>query len=212
MGAAGRRKSVGLSTEWVNDELVIYDEATQVAHCLSADAARVFEQCDGERSGSEIALAVGIDRQTVDRALEHLAESGLLDEPAGYSRRDVAKRFAKVGGAAVAAPLIYSVAIPAAAAAISCIPPQFACGTSCCSDQMTQRCCGTTCCDISNFCCNDACCATPFCCNGTCCHGSGCCGGTCCTSGQALCAGDPCQFQGQCCNGAACENGFCVGP
>jgi hypothetical protein len=233
MRTPGRRKSAGLSSEWVGEELVIYDEATQMVHCLSADAARVFEQCDGERSEAEIALALGIERQTVERALEHLTESGLLDEPAGYSRRDVAKRAAKLSGAAFAAPLIYSVAIPGAAAAISCTPPQTPCGTTCCDPTVGAICCngvcstslfqcGNTCCDhtMGQVCCNGICCASgQQCCNGICCSGN-CCGGvccnrpccndTCCTSGFG-CDGTPCTNPGECCMGV-CTDGVCVGP
>ena len=51
-------------------------------------------------------------------------QAGLLEEHSaepGYSRRQAAIKLAQAGGAAVAAPLIYSVAVPASAfAAASC--------------------------------------------------------------------------------------------
>jgi hypothetical protein len=165
-------RSAGLSSEWVDGELVIYDEVSQIAHCLSSDAARVFEQCDGEHSEAEIAISLGIDRDTVLRALDQLTESELLDQAAGYSRRQAAKHIAKVGGAAFVAPLIYSVAIPAAAAAFSCPAGQTVCSTptnACCTS--TQKCCSTGC---------VACTPTTKSCPGATCSGGGnCCSGTC---------------------------------
>jgi hypothetical protein len=118
-------------SERIDDELVVYDGASHTAHCLSSDVASVWELCDGRASQHELAQRLALDPPTVERAVNALSESGLLDEaPAAtkreYSRREAAARLAKAGGAAFAAPLIYSVAVPSMAAAIS---PNPACGS-----------------------------------------------------------------------------------
>ena len=41
-------RSEELVIEELGDELLVYDERTQRAHCLSATAARVWRACDGK--------------------------------------------------------------------------------------------------------------------------------------------------------------------
>ena len=114
-------RSEGIVTEEVGDELVIFVAATQTAHALSEDAAAVWRHCDGRGSAEAIASRVGLDEVRVAQALEELSGAELLEEPDGISRREVYKRAAKLGAAALSAPLMYSVAIrPAAAAASVC--------------------------------------------------------------------------------------------
>jgi hypothetical protein len=130
-------RSTGVLTEWVGDELVVYDSAARSAHCLSANAAAVWALCDGQRSPADIAGELGMAAETVDSALRELGDTALLENappaPKGISRRDAAKRLATLGAAAVSAPLIYSVAIPAAAAAMSGTagPPDLCAGKVC---------------------------------------------------------------------------------
>jgi hypothetical protein len=121
-------RTEGIISEFVGDDLVIYDEVTQTAHSLSSAATLVWELCTGDRFQHEIALELGFEPAVVARAVAELGESGLLDDSPlaspsiGISRRDAAKRLAKVGGAAFVAPLIYSVAIGPAAAFASGLP------------------------------------------------------------------------------------------
>jgi hypothetical protein len=116
-------RTTGVLTERLGDELVVYDTVTRSAHCLSADAARVWALCDGQRSPEELAHELGGVPEQVRRALQELGDAGLLESvPLAahrISRRDAAKRIATIGAAAIGAPLIYSVAIPRAAAAAS---------------------------------------------------------------------------------------------
>ena len=114
-------------SEYVGDELVVYDELTKTAHSLSAAARQVWVLCDGERSSEAIAEELGLQPAIVAQAIAELGECGLMDDSPftrkadGISRREAAKRLAKAGGAALAAPLIYSVAIqPALAMASTC--------------------------------------------------------------------------------------------
>lgn len=114
----------GLVTEAVEDELVVYDERTQTAHGLSREAAAVWSRCDGRRSSVEIGEEVGVGAEVVDRVLDELRSKDLLEEAivvrSGYSRREAALKFAKVGGAAFVAPFVYSVSVASAATACVC--------------------------------------------------------------------------------------------
>jgi biotin operon repressor len=123
-----KAKTQGVLPERVDDELVVYDQVSHTAHCLSSEVALVWEHCDGLRSQSELARALSLAPAAVERAVDALGECGLLDDVAvvaehGYSRREAAVRVARAGGAAFAAPLIYSVAVPSMAAALSPNPP-----------------------------------------------------------------------------------------
>ena len=104
-------RSEGIVTEELGDELVAYVEATQTAHALSKDAASVWRQCDGHSSAVDIARRLGLDEARVAQALDELSGAELIEEPEGISRRALYKRTAKLGAAALGAPLIYSVAI-----------------------------------------------------------------------------------------------------
>jgi Coenzyme PQQ synthesis protein D (PqqD) len=128
-------RSERLVVQRIDDELVVYDQVSHQAHCLSAVAAAVWGLCDGERSAAQIADELRRDVADVDRAVDELRATELLEDPAaaGISRRDAAKRLAQIGGAAFAAPLVYSVAIgPATAAASGCQPQgtSVTCGTT----------------------------------------------------------------------------------
>jgi hypothetical protein len=112
-----------LISERIDDELVVYDQSNNVAHCLSREAARVFERCDGRLTEAEISDRLTLSLEVVQRAVAALEERSLLDEgPAaasGYSRRQAAVRLARIGGAALAGPLVYSIDVGSAAAAAS---------------------------------------------------------------------------------------------
>ena len=122
----------GLVVRLIGDETLVYDTRRHHAHCLNRTAALVFRASDGSRTTGEIAAQLGSDTPTdaaeeaVERALEQLAEVGLLASEyhapprAGTSRREVLRR---VGfGAALAAPIVTSLVVPTPAeAAASCI-------------------------------------------------------------------------------------------
>jgi DNA-binding transcriptional regulator YhcF (GntR family) len=112
-----------LIVEEIDAEVLIYDQRTNEAHCLTPAAARVWRACDGESSREQLATELELDADTVQRALVDLEACGLLDGIAdpGVTRREATTRFAKLGAAAAAAPLIYSIVspIPAAAATLT---------------------------------------------------------------------------------------------
>jgi hypothetical protein len=170
-------RTEGVVTERVDDEVVVYDQVRQTAHCLSADAASVWERCDGELSPAAIAEELGLEPTVVARALDELDGAGLLDDEGlvspGVSRREAAVRLARVGGAAFAAPLIYSVAIgPAMAAASACIANGSACtgAVACCFTSST--CTGGVCC-CPNGSAQNCCLTAADCCTGKTCSAVG---------------------------------------
>jgi hypothetical protein len=115
-GSPPRARQDGLLEETVGEELLLYDESSHIAHCLSPIAAGVWRHCDGERDVSELAVLIGASENLVADALRELREKDLLAaEPTlmqstvpGISRRDVIVRGVRVGAAVAAVPLIVS--------------------------------------------------------------------------------------------------------
>jgi hypothetical protein len=188
-----RARSEGIVTERVDDDLVVYDEESHQAHCLSGAAVSVWERCDGERSTEEIGRESRLAPELVERALDELSRCGLLDEGPfvvhDYSRREAAVRLAKIGGAAFTAPLIYSVVIASAAAAASCKVTGTTVTTTCDASGSGKK--GT-----------DA-----TCCSGTCYQGSG--STKTCVPAGCSAAGLGCVVVGNSCCSGSCVLLFC---
>jgi hypothetical protein len=126
MGEGPLARSTDLIVEELGDEVLIFDTEANRGHSLSAAAAEVWRSCDGETSAEELGANLGLDSDTVARALDELNGCDLLEQPptlapvrAGSTRRELTINFAKVGAAAAAAPLIVSVAAPTPAMAVS---------------------------------------------------------------------------------------------
>ena len=128
------------------EETLVYDQASDNAHCLNKTAALVWNNCDGVKSvpeiQSELASKAGIsvDENLVWLALEQLEKFRLLESSPppppsfkGINRRELMRN---LGFAAVALPAILTIAAPTAEAQGSCIPKNGLCtpaGTPCCS-------------------------------------------------------------------------------
>jgi hypothetical protein len=120
-------RSEGLLVELVGDETVVYDTKSKEAHCLNPLASAVYAHADGRASVDELAatasahLGEPVDASRVFDALAQLEERDLMVAPLGrrdgLSRRDLMRRSAAVGAAAVAAPLITTIVAPTPAAA-----------------------------------------------------------------------------------------------
>lgn len=127
-------RSEGLLAEQVGRETVVYDTESAEAHCLKPLAAAVFAHCDGQRSVAELREVVSSDLgeavsvESVEDALAQLHEHGLLKDTDDsdvltISRRQMLRRTAGVGGAAMAVPLIASAVAPIPAfATATCTP------------------------------------------------------------------------------------------
>ena len=125
-GSLPRARQGGLLEEAVGEELLLYDQETHTAHCLSPIAACVWRHCDGEQDLAELAVLAGVSEDLIAGALYELRQKELLDtEPAltqssipGESRREAIGRVARYGAAAAAGSMIVSAtaATPALAA------------------------------------------------------------------------------------------------
>src|SRR4051794_21540708 len=116
-----------LVAETIAAETVVYDGRTKEAHCLAPLAAAVFATSDGRTSPADLAalatakLGEPVDVDAVELALAELEEHDLIEPPQGdgLSRRNLLRRGALVGGAALAAPLVVSLVTPEYGAASS---------------------------------------------------------------------------------------------
>lgn len=130
-GSLPRAREDGLLVETVGEELLLYDQDSHIAHCLSPIAACVWRHCDGEHDVTELAHLAGVREDLVAEALREMRGKDLLDtEPElmqgtgrRLSRRDAIGRVARYGAAAAAAPLIVSAtaATPAMASSVTYI-------------------------------------------------------------------------------------------
>jgi hypothetical protein len=155
-------RSDELVVEQLAEEVLIYDQRTDQAHCLSPAAATVWRACDGTRSGEELGAELGLDAATVGRALEELEACGLLDTgtKAGVTRREATTRLARLGAVGAAAPLIWSIAGPISEAAAT-VTPAF------CTNSGVSQDCGVPCMDRHCCCCCQSITSPPSVCTGT---------------------------------------------
>lgn len=103
-----------LLVQAVGADLVIYDQASNHAHCLNQTAAQVWERCDGETSPEAIGAAIGVNTDAVHLALERLAGANLLESAGGSRGKAV---LALAVGAGVLLPVVESILAPTPAAA-----------------------------------------------------------------------------------------------
>jgi hypothetical protein len=138
-----RARSEALVVEVLPDEVLIYDQLTDRAHCLNRTAALVWRAADGEKTVGDIGRILnrelGIDRadDVVLATLEKLAAARLLDDPPRLerriSRRELGRRMA-AGAALAAIPAVLTIGAPSAVSAASCVPMNGCCSnkTDCC--------------------------------------------------------------------------------
>jgi hypothetical protein len=123
-------RAAGLLVRVVGNEALVYDLERHHAHCLNRTAAAVFRLADGRRSVAEIAALAGDGRATpaaeenVRLALEKLAAARLVApgraRAADPERREALRALGL--GAALLAPTVASLLVPAPAeAAASCL-------------------------------------------------------------------------------------------
>jgi hypothetical protein len=115
-GSLPRARQDGLLEETVGEELLLYDQESHTAHCLSPIAACVWRHCDGEHDMTELAELTGASESLVADALNELREKDLLDAKHGLmqntipgeSRREAIVRVTRYGAAAASASMIVS--------------------------------------------------------------------------------------------------------
>ena len=139
MNPTPKAKTERLIVKVIDGETLVYEVSRHAATCLNEFAARVWRECDGEKSVADIAGALGEDERAVWLALHQLNKSKLLveeialppDMRTGKTRREIAGQLGL--GAAVAA--VSSIVMTTAAHA-SCSPTMRSCNNSseCCSN------------------------------------------------------------------------------
>jgi hypothetical protein len=143
-----RARKDDLLEETVGEELLLYDQNSHTAHCLSPIAACVWRHCDGEHDATELAELAGASENLVADALHELREKDLLDaKPTltqstipGESRREAIGRVARYGAAAAAGSLIVS-ATAATPAMASSGEEELLVGNYECGGVSTKNCC-----------------------------------------------------------------------
>lgn len=126
-GALPQARKDGLLEEVVGEEILLYDQESHIAHCLSPIAAAVWRHCDGEHNVAELAEFAGASESVIVDALQKLHEKDLLDaKPVllqspvpGESRREAIGRVARYGAAVAAGSLIVSATAATPAMAIT---------------------------------------------------------------------------------------------
>ncbi len=124
-GSLPRARQDGLLEETVGEELLLYDQQTHTAHCLSPIAACVWRHCDGKHDTTELADLAGASEDLVAGVLHELREKVLLSAESqlmqstvpGISRREAIGRVARYGAAVTAGTLIVSATAIRAASA-----------------------------------------------------------------------------------------------
>jgi hypothetical protein len=125
-----RARTEGLIVKELDDETLVYDLKTDLAHCLNFTAARVWKKCDGQTTVTEVLASLStetnrlVDESLVWLALDQLERFNLLQtapsppvEFKGMHRREWVR---KIGIAAIAIPAIISITAPVAQAQVSC--------------------------------------------------------------------------------------------
>jgi hypothetical protein len=141
-GSLPRARQDGLLEEKVGEELLLYDQNSHTAHCLSPIAACVWRHCDGKRDVTELAEFARVSESLVSEALGELREKDLLaaqpqlmqSAVPGISRREAIVRVARYGAAAAAGSMVVSVtaATPAMAASGKICQPKIGASGGCC--------------------------------------------------------------------------------
>lgn len=134
----------------LDGEALIYDFESHHAHCVNADALRVFRLCDGKHSVAQIAEALSaastgaVSHELVEHALSELSAAGLLVEArrsnVDHARRKAMKQLAATVGLAVAVPMVWSIVAPTVAEAASMTVACMGCTSAadCCGSSGTM--------------------------------------------------------------------------
>jgi coenzyme PQQ synthesis protein D (PqqD) len=146
----------GLIVKEVDNEILIYDQERNKAHCLNPTASKVWKYCDGETTVADACtalthdLATTVDEKLVWYAVDQFSHDHLLEEVAlpafmipGLNRRQMVRTLGLA--AAVAVPLVTSILAPTPAQAATCLADGQPCGTpaQCCTPLCSAGSCGT---------------------------------------------------------------------
>jgi Coenzyme PQQ synthesis protein D (PqqD) len=123
-----KARKADLVTRQIPGELLVYDLKRHKAYCLNDTAAKIWRQCNGKRTVTDLTAELGkelqspIDEQRVQLALNQLEKSHLLQRQTGGSLSlQVSRRALIRAGTATAItlPLVTMIAAPSAQAQAS---------------------------------------------------------------------------------------------
>ena len=139
----------GLIIEEIDNECLVYDTATDKAHCLNRSAATIWRHCDGARTVGELETLLDAQLSRIDtpeviaHCLAQLEGAHLLvnspptlNPARTMSRRELLRKLGiGLATAAVVVPIVSTITAPTAHAAASCRPDGSPCETNseCCS-------------------------------------------------------------------------------
>jgi hypothetical protein len=142
-----RARKSGLIIQEADNEILIYDQASDKAHCLNQTAAKVWKYCDGETTLLDTCSALSrdlgtvVDEKLVWFAVDQFSKDNLLEKQitpppfmiAGINRRQLMRTLGLT--AVVAVPLVTSIIAPMPAQASTCLVTGSPCTSSiqCCS-------------------------------------------------------------------------------
>ncbi len=124
-----RKRDDELVVEHTDAEVLVYDLRTNAAHHLDADAAMVWQACDGEHSLAEVASVTGLGVDAVARTVAQLGELDLVSLQPRHTRRETLQRSLVGAGVLAALPVIKSISAPEAAQAATISGPGAPCAT-----------------------------------------------------------------------------------
>jgi hypothetical protein len=127
------KQAASIHVEQLGSELCIYNWQRKEVHALNPTAARVWQQCDGQTSLTQIAAMLQTELHVPDAEAKELAWLTLAQlEKAHLLHADVVKpahrkvlprrAFLKLGIAAALLPMVHSIAAPTPVAAQSPLP------------------------------------------------------------------------------------------
>ncbi len=132
-------RTEGIVTQEMPDEVLVYDLASNKAHCLNSTAGMIWKNCDGRNTTAEIRAVVeketgkSVSDDVILLAVDQLRSTNLLVsnqviEQSGLNRRELIKRAGLA--AAIALPLVSSIAVPSnVMASASGLPPGAVCNS-----------------------------------------------------------------------------------
>jgi hypothetical protein len=128
------KQAASIHVEQLGNELCIYNWQRKEVHALNPTAARVWQQCDGQTSLTQIAATLQAELQVPDAEAQELAWLALAQlEKAHLLHENIAKpaehkvlprrAFLTLGIAAALLPMVHSIVAPPPVAAQSPLPP-----------------------------------------------------------------------------------------
>jgi len=155
--ARPKRREENLIVREVGDEVIVYDQDRHKAHCLNAEAAAIWNACNGNRDGRAIlecvhggviadehrvAYLVGLRELQKNHLLDRVEEGSEIRTLGRTSRRELLARVGKAAAVTLALPAVMSIVSPTPAEADSCLASGQTCTSSaqCCSGLCTGTC------------------------------------------------------------------------